>query len=503
MPSSLTSAIASANSFGDRVHPLFIDGKDQMPRSGETILSENPSTGEPWGKVYAGGEGEINLAIRAAHECFENKWSLVGPKERERLIRRLADLIERDAEVITAIDAHECGNTIGILSTGGKATLLDVVNYFSGWPSKIAGQSFAPIQQQYGNAPPFTKVMQTVPEPIGVVGCVLPWNFPSGFFLNKVIPALAAGCTVVVKPSEQTPTSAIYLAQLFREAGFPDGAVNVVNGHGETAGAALCSHPLVKKISFTGSTEVGRAIATAAAPTFKRLTLELGGKSAFIVLDDANLDSAATTACFSGYLNAGQFCMCPSRLFVEESIFDRFIEKLQSAANRIVVGNATDPATTMGPVITRTDRDRIAAIVNTAKEDGADLIYGGNSLNESGHYYQPTLLAKGDTETNLAKTEVFGPVLLAVPFAKSNIDDLISRANETNYGLAASIWSHDYALANHLAQQLQAGLVGINSHGGIDSMIPFGGVKDSGIGREFGLEGFASFFETKSIHASM
>ncbi|WP_162558816.1 aldehyde dehydrogenase [Sphingorhabdus sp. EL138] len=498
-------SLKAAQDFAARNNKLFVNGEFVDSTSEDIISSINPSTGEKWGDVQAASSVDVNNVAQAAEQCFHKIWSKVSPRERETMLHRFADILEKNGDVICAIDACDSGRLFGaaaqnsdLVKVGAARieTLIDTIRYFAGWPTKIAGQSFPLIPQ-----PGTTSVcsMQTILEPIGVVACVLPWNAPALFMINKVIPALAAGCTTIVKPAEQTPMSALFIASLFREAGFPAGAVNVINGNGPI-GADLCQNPLVKKITFTGSTEVGRKISQAASSTFKRLTLELGGKSAFIVMHDADIDAAAIHARVSGYGNAGQFCMCPSRLFVEKSVLSSFVEKLAALANNIVVGDALAPETTMGPVITRQDRDRIDETVSDARAEGAELIFGGEILDQPGHFFQPTLLSVANPESLIAQKEVFGPVLTLIPFDRQNLDWLVTMANDTEFGLAASLWTKDLSVAHRLASQLEAGIITVNTHPGIDPMIPFGGVKNSGTGREFGHEGFASFLETKSLH---
>lgn len=501
-------SIAVAKHYGSNSSKLFINGAF-VDGGNEEIVSVNPSTGEPWAQLQAGTPQDIDTAVRAAHQCFEQHWSREAARHREKRLRRFAALVEEHGDTICALDALDAGRLFSAKGKSGGAapigsasidTLLDTIHYFAGWPTKIAGQSFTPQAQASAGA---LRSMQTFREPIGVVACILPWNAPALFMINKVVPALAAGCTVVVKPAEQTPVSALYLAELFREAGFPEGSVNVVNGFGETVGAALCGHPLVKKVTFTGSTAVGRSIAQVASQSFKRLTLELGGKAAFIVMSDADLDAAALGARLTGFGNAGQFCMCPSRLFVDERVIDSFVDKLSELGKDIVLGDALSEHTTMGPVITQKDCNRIEGIVDRALREGADLVFGGGIRHRPGSYFEPTLIRNQDTNITLAQEEVFGPVLLAIPFDAGNLDLLLQQANETKFGLASSIWTRNLPLAHRVARRLECGIVSVNSHAGIDPMVPFGGVKDSGQGREFGAEGFESFFETKSLHLTI
>ena len=497
MPSPDLPIIQAVQKYAGNLNKHFIGGKFVSGVGRDNIVSVNPSNGAPFAEIQAGSFKDIDTAVQNAHECFENVWSKITPHEREKTIRKISAILEEKMDFISALDALDAGLVYSTLRTMGKAMLIEAVDYYSGWPTKFAGQSFAPAPRP--QTPGRTTSLSTIYNPIGVVGCIVPWNAPSTFAIIKAIPALAAGCTVVLKPAEKSPISALYLAELFREAGLPEGAFNVVNGYGEEAGAALVNHPLVRKISFTGSTAVGKAIAASAAKTLKHVTLELGGKSPFIVLKDADLDTAAMTACMSGYFLSGQFCMCPSKLYVEESIQDAFFEKMTYIASTLEVGDSFAESTMMGPVITKNDRDRVAGIVAEAKKNGAEIIYGGNIIAGEGHYYEPTLVTSRDTGSALAQEEIFGPIMLSIPFNQDKIDDLIQSANNVRYGLAASVWTNNLSLGHRIASHLQAGIVGINDHATIDPMVPFGGVKDSGIGREFGEAGYKSFLEMKTL----
>lgn len=489
--------IQFATNYAAKAGKHFIGGDFVDGETDRHILSINPSTGGTSAEVQAGGDEEIDRAVRAAHKCFTTIWSKTSPRERERIIRNFGMLLESRADKIAALDAVDAGVLYSMLRTAGKAMLVDCVDYFAGWPTKFAGQNFAPFDRP--GSPGRTTRLTTDYLPIGVVGCIIPWNAPATFVVTKAIPALAAGCTVVIKPSENSPVSALYIAELLCEAGLPEGAFNVVNGEGETAGAALVRHPLVRKISFTGSSEVGKIIAAQSAPTLKRLTLELGGKSAFIVMKDADLDTAAMTACFAGYFLSGQFCMCPSRLFVEKSVQQAFFDKLSQISSGLKVGESWKEDSAVGPVITATDRDRIATEIERAQSAGAQLLFGGHAVDRPGNFVEPTLLIHEDTTTRAAQEEIFGPVLLGIPFDQNDLEGLIANANATRYGLAASVWTRDLHLAHMISSRLEAGLVSVNDHATIDPMFPFGGLKDSGIGQEYGRAGFAAYLEPKSV----
>lgn len=489
--------IDQARSVARSLGALYINGAQVDSQLESTIASVDPSSGEVWATVQAGGPDDINRAVESAHRCFENDWGKRSPADRERVLRRFVDLLAENADLLATIDSIDSGVVLSFLRTAGTGLLLDTVEYFSGWPTKLAGQNFAPTQ--FPNVPGRTTQLTTVFEPVGVVGAILPWNAPSTFALTKGIPALAAGCTVVVKPAEQTPLSALFIADLFTQAGLPNGAYNVVNGAGDVAGASLVKHPLVKKITFTGSTEVGRIIATDGGRDFKRMTLELGGKSAFVVMDDAQLELAAFAANYAGYFLNGQFCMCPSRLFVERSVRDAFVGMLQGMASNMKVGPSYADDSTMGPLITRHDQHRVAGVVSKAQSDGAELLYGGSIIDGPGYTFEPTLLAVEDQSIAIAQDETFGPVLGLTTFDKNDMDSLMRNANGVRYGLAASVWTSDLKTGHSLASSLQAGVVSVNDHATTSAMFPFGGVKDSGIGREFGRDGFESFFEKKSI----
>ena len=488
--------VSRAREFAGQSHKLFIGGDWVDAQSDGFIETRDPSTSEVLGAAPDGTAGDIDQAVRAARRCFEDDWSRRDPRERSRMLLRLADVIESNREILATLETMDNGTLIAFTPNVVVDLWINVLEYFAGWPTKMAGQTL-PAPANY-KLPGREGILLTLREPVGVVGAILPWNAPATFLINKAAPALAAGCTVVAKPAEQTPLTTLFLASLFEEAGFPPGALNVVTGYGETAGAALARHEDVNKISFTGSSDVGKSIARDAAGNLKRLTLELGGKSPFVVMADADLDHAAQTAAFNGYFQAGQFCMCPSRILVDKKVLDPFLDKLTTLANGITVGAAIDPAAQMGPLITDQQLQRVSAYVDSAREEGAEMLLGGDQPAAEGYFHNPTIFFNGDTRLRIAREEIFGPVLLVVPFDGGDLDEVARVANETRYGLAASVWTRDIATGHRMIRKLRAGVVGVNSHAVIDAMAPFGGVKDSGLGREFGQEGYESFLETKT-----
>lgn len=489
--------VQEARAFARSHGRLYINGAQTDALLEATLDSIDPSNGDVWATVHAGGAADIDRAVQAAHSCFEKDWGRRPPADRERILRRFLDLLERNTDLLAALDSIDNGVVLSMLRTQGAGLLLSTVEYFSGWPTKVAGQAFAPTRLP--SVPGRIATLSTIFEPIGVVGCILPWNAPAAFSLTKAIPALAAGCTVVVKPAEQTPVSALAIAELLTEAGLPAGAFNVVNGMGDVAGAALVEHPLVRKISFTGSTDVGRIISQAGGRSFKRMTLELGGKSAFIVMDDADIDTAAAVAHIAGYFLNGQFCMCPSRLLVERRVRDRFVGTLSAMAQAMRVGPSYQEGVTMGPLISAVDQQRVHRIVTDVSAAGAKVIYGGAPTEGPGFGFQPTLIDVADHDLPFCQEEIFGPVMGVTTFDRDDMDGLVKMANSVRYGLAASIWTSDLKTAHSLIPALQVGVVSINDHATVDAMYPFGGVKESGIGREFGRDGFESFFEKKSV----
>jgi aldehyde dehydrogenase (NAD+)/phenylacetaldehyde dehydrogenase len=462
-------------------------------QSGKTFETVNPATGERLANVAEAGPEDIDLAVRAAREAFDRgPWSRMGTAERSRLIYKLADLMEDHKQELAQLETLDNGKPIRETLNADVPLAIEHFRYYAGWATKIVGQTI-PVQGNYFN--------YTRHEAVGVVGQIIPWNFPLLMAAWKLGAALATGCTVVLKPAEQTPLSAIYLAKLIDEAGFPKGVVNVVPGFGETAGAPLVEHPLVDKIAFTGSTAVGKMIMRKASETLKRVTLELGGKSPNIVLPDADLSKAVPGALMGIMFNQGQVCCAGSRLYVQKSLYDNVVSDLVSLTKDIQQGNGLLEDTTMGPLVSSEQQKRVKGYIDKGIEEGAELLTGGNFPYSQGYFVAPTIFADVDHSMTIAKEEIFGPVVAAMPF--SDIDDLIEKANDSHYGLAAGVWTQDIKKAHYIAHRLDAGTVWVNCYNAFDAASPFGGYKQSGIGREMGSYALNNYTEVKSVWINM
>jgi len=471
----------------------LIGGKWVPAKSGKTFETVNPATEEVIANVAEGDAADVDAAAKAAREAFDKgPWRKMDARERGRLMNRLADLIEEDIEELAALESLDNGKPIRDSRAADLPLTIDCLRYYAGYADKIHGQTI-PVRGNY-----FT---YTRKEPVGVVGQIIPWNFPMLMVAWKWGPALAAGCTIVMKPAEQTPLTCLRMAKLAQEAGIPDGVINVVPGYGPTAGAALVKHPLIDKVAFTGSTEVGRIIMRDAAATMKRVTLELGGKSPNIVFDDCNLDAAVAGAHFGLYFNQGQCCCAGSRLYVHEKIHDKFVDKIMSMNKTRKLGDPLDPATEQGPQVNKEQFDKIMGYIDTGKKQGAQCLSGGKRFGEKGFYVEPTLFTDVKDDMTIAQEEIFGPVMSVLKFKSE--EDLIERANNTLYGLAAAVWTRDIAKAHKFAAEVRAGTVWVNCYDVFDAAAPFGGFKMSGMGRELGEEGLRSYTETKTVTVSL
>jgi len=484
---------AKARAFTHRPRELLIAGGWRPALSGASFEVIDPATGRTFAHAAAGDAGDIDAAVKAARAAFEEPpWSNSTPAFRARLLLRLADLIEANGDELALLETLDNGMPFRMARMAATFGAAESLRYHAGWASKIGGATV-------NISVPGEWHVYTLREPVGVVGQIVPWNFPFVMAVAKIAPALAVGCTVVLKPAEQTPLSSVRLGELILEAGFPPGVVNIVTGYGETAGRALVAHPGVDKIAFTGSTPVGKEILRACAGNLKRVTLELGGKSPVIIFPDAALGPATEVAARGIFMNTGQVCAAGSRLFVHERVFDQVVEGVVGKARALRVGAGTDSATDMGPVVSDVQRQRVTGYIRSGVEDGARVLTGGKPMAGPGYFVEPTVLADTTANMKVVREEIFGPVLCAMSFSDTDVDAIARMANDTQYGLAASIWTRDISVAHRLARRIKAGSVRINTPGSVDPALPLGGFKQSGWGRENGREGTEIYTEVKSV----
>jgi len=472
---------------------LYINGQFVESQSGKTFETVNPATGELLAHVYEANAADIDMAVKAARKAFdEGPWSKMNASERSRLMYKLADLMEANCEELAQIETLDNGKPIRETSNADIPLSIEHMRYYAGWSTKIVGQTI-PVNGSYFN--------YTRHEAVGVVGQIIPWNFPLLMAMWKLGAALATGCTIVLKPAEQTPLSVLYLAELIDEAGFPPGVINIVPGFGETAGQPLVDHPLVDKIAFTGSTAVGKRIMSSASKSLKRVTLELGGKSPNIILPDADLTKAIPGALNGVMFNQGQVCCAGSRVFIQKKQFDNVIADMASHAKNIKQGAGIHTDTEIGPLVSAEQQNRVLSYIDKGISEGAQLVAGGNKPQEQGFFVSPTIFADVRDEMTIAREEIFGPVISAMPY--DDLDELLNRANNSEFGLAAGVWTRDLKNAHHIANNLRAGTVWVNCYNVFDAASPFGGYKQSGIGREMGSYALENYTEVKSVWISM
>jgi phenylacetaldehyde dehydrogenase len=483
--------------FISKPRKMLIDGKWLDAVSGKTFATYNPATGEVLAQVAEGDKQDIDLAVKAARKAFDSgPWSRMTASERGKLVWKLADLLEEHIEEFATLETLDNGKPLTVARGADVPLAIEMFRYMAGWATKLEGTTI-PLSVPY--TPGVNYHAYTLREPVGVVGQIIPWNFPLLMAAWKLAPALATGCTVILKPAEQTPLSALRLGELITEAGFPDGVVNVVPGFGETAGAALAAHDLVDKIAFTGSTEVGKLIVHAATGNLKKVSLELGGKSPNVVFKDADLDIAIGGAASAIFFNHGQCCCAGSRLYVERPVFDQVIEGVAAKAAKIKVGAGLDPKTHMGPLVSEEQLQRVCNYLEIGMAEGAKAASGGHKIDGKGYFVEPTVLVNTTESMKVVKEEIFGPVVTAIPF--DNPEELLNRANDSIYGLAAGIWTHDITKAHRTAAMLRAGTVWINCYNIFDAALPFGGYKQSGWGREMGKDVLNLYTQTKAVCA--
>jgi len=485
-----TTGVAVMRGVSIRANKLLINNKWVDSLSGRTFETIDAATGEVICRVAEAEEPDVEAAVKAARKALsEGPWPKMAAAERGRLLYKLADLIESHAEELARLETLDNGKPLHDSLYIDLPLTIGTYRYYAGWADKIQGKTI-PIAGPY--------LCYTRHEPVGVVGQIIPWNFPLLMQAWKIAPALAAGNTVVLKPAEQTPLSALRVGELLLEAGMPPGVVNILPGYGPTAGAAIARHPDVDKVAFTGSTEVGHLIMEASAKSnLKRVTLELGGKSPNIVFADAPMDQAIEGAHFGLFFNQGQVCCAGSRLFVEDRCYDEFVEKSVKRATERVVGDPFDPKTQQGPQVDKTQFDKVMGYIEAGKSEGARLRCGGERIGERGYFIQPTVFTEAGDEMKIAKEEIFGPVMSIMKF--SSVEEAIRRANLTEYGLAAAVWTSDFSKAQAVAQGVKAGTVWVNCYDVFDPASPFGGFKKSGIGRELGEYGLQQYVEVKTV----
>ncbi len=471
---------------------LFINGEFVDSLSGKTFDTINPATGEVIVPIAEGDAADIDRAVKAAHAAFEegSEWRKMNAHDRQNRLFKLAQLIRANLDELAELETLDTGKPIFESSKFDIPQAAECFEYYAGWVTKITGDTI-PVSHG-GDA-----LAYTLREPIGVCGLITPWNFPLQMVAWKAAPALACGNTIVIKPAEQTPLTALRFAELSLEAGIPAGVINVVTGFGETAGAALVDHPLVNKIAFTGSTEVGKQIMASAAKTLKRVSLELGGKSPNIVFADSDVELAAKYALGGIFFNQGEMCTAGSRIFVEASGYDQFMSVLTSRAQKMVAGDPLHPKTRLGALISAEHLDRVLGYVNIGKSEGANILAGGERIGSKGYFMKPTVLDNVTNNMRVAQEEIFGPVASVIRF--ENIEEAIREANNSPYGLAASIWTKDIKKAHRIARSVKAGTVWINTISTTDNALPFGGYKSSGFGRELGRSAIDLYTETKSV----
>jgi phenylacetaldehyde dehydrogenase len=498
MAAAMTPTLSTpTQAFLDQEHRLLINNEWVATEGGETIAVHDPATGLQITEHQGASENDVDRAVAAARAALNGPWSRMSPADRGKLLWRLADLMEEHAQTICELEVLNNGMPMMAAQIGSTVFAPDYLRYCAGWATKILGDTISTSRPPMD--PNSETLVYTLKEPIGVVGAIIPWNHPGSMMTLKLGPAMATGCTLVLKVSELTPLTNFFMAQLAVEAGFPPGVINVISGYGERAGAALANHPDVDKIAFTGSTAVGKEIIRASAGNLKRVTLELGGKSPVVVMPDADIDKAVAGAIPAAFFLSGQNCMAGTRLFLHSAIHDEFVDKLTAGVGMLKIGSGFDPESFIGPLISARQQQRVLGYIDAARRDGAEIVAGGNATGEHGFFVEPTV-ATGTTQSmQVVREEVFGPVLSVRRFDTDDLDEIAAEANDTVYGLSGSVWTQNITTAHRLVKRIDSGQVSINCHAAIDPATPFGGNKQSGWGREFGKDGLQPYLKTKAV----
>jgi phenylacetaldehyde dehydrogenase len=483
-----------AKAFLARPKKLLINGEWVEAASGKTFDSVDPATENVVCQIAEGDAADVDKAVKAARQAFESdEWGKMRPADREKLLLKLADLLEQHADELAELEALDVGKVLMFARIVDVAGTIDYLRYMAGWATKIEGRT---LDVSCG-MPGQEFQAYTLRQPVGVCGQIIPWNFPLAMCIWKLSPALATGNTCVLKPAEQTCLTALRLGELILEAGFPKGVVNIITGMGETAGAALVAHPDVDKIAFTGSTPVGKAIGKSAMDSMKRISLELGGKSPVVVMDDVNVEEVVGGAANAIFFNQGQVCTAGSRLYVHKKIFDNVVEGLAGVASSFKLGSGLDPECNMGPLVSQEQLDRVLGYIEKGRSEGGTVVTGGERAYNKGYFVKPTVFTNCGPDATVVREEIFGPVVVATPF--DDVEEVAKTANDTVFGLAASVWTKDVSMAHKLARRIKAGTVWVNTHNLVDPNLPFGGFKQSGFGREMGRDAIEMYTEPKSV----
>jgi len=483
----------AAQAFLKRAPKLFVDGEWVDSTHGATIAVFDPSTGREIARIADASDTDVDRAVAAARRAFDDgRWSGLAPYARQRIVEKLADLIEANIPELAELESIDNGKPRSASQGYDLPKCVQALRYMAGWATKLTGEHVEPSGVPTGSVHAYVRR-----EPIGVCAQIVPWNFPLMMAVQKIAPALAAGCTIVLKPAEQTPLTVLRLADLVAEAGIPAGVLNIITGYGETAGDRMVRHPDVDKVAFTGSTEIGKLINRNATDTLKRVTLELGGKSPVIVLPDVDISKTAAGAARSIFSNAGQVCIAGSRLFAHRDIFDDLLEAVAANAQKLKVGPSLAPDTNMGPLVSTEQHERVLSYIDSGRKEGASILTGGDTPGGDGYFVNPTVLVDVNPNMKVVREEIFGPVLAAQRY--DDLDEVAKAANDTPYGLAASIWTRDVSAMHKLAAKIKAGMVWGNTSSAADTSLPFGGFKQSGFGRESGRYGIEAYTELKTV----